>query len=370
MIKINKKEFIAAVSSISPILELKSTMPILTQIKVRYNTDNKLLTLQATDLKTYKTAYIHNVDCDHDCSFMLDNKIIKMLKANKNDGYITFDLSDKKITLKYGNKEYTYTSMCVDNYPQEPMNRGLTGLKFNLIEFNNKLSKVAPVQAKDDTRYVLNGTCFEYKENTLSLVATDGHRMHITNLFCETAYNDFKIIIPKKAINDIVKIKANPKDSLYLICENAYSTIYIRDKNGSINYRYTIENIDGRYTDYLRVIPQNANHKIIIDKKELLQELTDLKPFVNAKYKGVKLNISTNSMTIAATNSDGFIMKTTIKVDNIDNIKMEICFNVDYLIQILKILENDTIDLFLDNPHMSGLIQEGDNKYIVMPMKI
>jgi len=370
MIIINKKEFITAVSSISPILEIKSTMPLLTQIKVRYNTDNKLLTLQATDLKTYKTAYIHGVDCDNNCSFMLDNKIIKMLKVNKKDGSITFDTSGNKITLKYGNKEYTYTSMDVDNYPQEPRNKGITELKFNLVEFNSKLSKVAPVQAKDDTRYVLNGTCLDYKENTLSLVATDGHRMHLTNLFCESDYDDFKIIIPNKAINDIVKIKADTHDSLYLICEEAYTTIYIRDKQGIINYRYTIENVAGRYVDYLKVIPQNANHKIVMDKKELLQELTDLKPFVNAKYKAVKLNISANNMTITATNSEGFIMKTTIKVDNIDNIEIEICFNVDYLIHILKILEDDTIDLFLDNPNMSGLIQEGDNKYIVMPMKI
>jgi len=370
MIIINKKEFITAVSSISPILEIKSTMPLLTQIKVRYNTDNKLLTLQATDLKTYKTAYIHGVDCDHDCIFMLDNKIIKMLKANKKDGYITFDTSGNKITLKYGNKEYTYTSMNVDNYPQEPRNKGITELKFNLVEFNSKLSKVAPVQAKDDTRYVLNGTCLDYKENNLSLVATDGHRMHLSNLFCESDYDDFKIVIPKKAINDIVKIKADPYDSLYLICEESYTTIYIRDKQGIIKYRYTIENISGRYPNYPKVVPQSANHKIIIDKKELLQELTDLKPFVTAKYKGVRLNISTNSMTISATSSDGFIMKTTIKVDNIDNIEIEICFNVDYLIQILKILENETIDLFLDNPNMSGLIQEGDSKYIIMPMKI
>ena len=370
MIKINKKEFITAVSSISEILEIKSTMPLITQIKVRYNTDNKLLTLQSTDLKTYKTAYIHGVDCDHDCIFMLDNKIIKMLKANKKDGYITFDTSGNKITLKYGNKEYTYTSMNVDNYPQEPINKGITELKFNLVEFNNKLSKVAPVQAKDDTRYVLNGTCLDYKENTLSLVATDGHRMHLSNLFCESTYNDFTIVIPKKAINDIVKIKADPHDSLYLICEDTYTTIYIRDKQGIIKYRYSIENIAGRYPNYPKVVPQNANHKIVIDKKELLQELTDLKPFVNAKYKGVRLNISANNITISATNSEGFIMKTTIKVDNIDNIKIEICFNVDYLIQILKIIENETIDLFLDNPHMSGMFQESDSKYIIMPMKI
>jgi len=370
MIKINKKEFITAVNSISPILELKSTMPLITQIKVSYNTANKILALQATDLKTYKTAYVHDVDCDHDCSFMLDTKIIKMLKANKKDGSITFDILGNKITLKYENKEYTYTSMCVDNYPQEPRNKGISELKFNLVEFNNKLSKVAPVQAKDDTRYFLNGTCFDYSQNNLSLVATDGHRMHLTNLFCESAYNDFKIIIPKKAINDIVKIKAAPQDSLYLICEDAYTTIYIIDKKGIIIYRYNIENIAERYTDYLRVVPKNANHKIIMDKKELLQELTDLKPFVNAKYKGVRLNISANNMAITATSSDGFIMKTTIIINNIDNIEIEICFNVDYLIHILKILENETIDLFLDNPHMSGMIQEGDNKYIVMPMKI
>ena len=363
---LNKDDLLKPLQSMLSVANSKSTMPLLSCILFDINDGN--LKITASDLEAEISCNIA-VNCSSSIKLALSaDKIYNIVRSLNDNAIIEFKINDNKVTITSSNSTFNLISLNADNFPLVDSNIHEQA-SFNLSQqdFHHIISKVDFSMANDDTRYFLNGMFWEIKANLLRAVSTDGHRMSITEAIVDSKVLDTtcQSIIPKKAITELKKI-VEKTDHNIKIC---LGKNYLKAEFGS--FVFISKLIDGRYPDYQKVIPKNNTKLLAIDKQVLKNSLLRTSILANDKYKGVRLNVSAGQILLSANNPDNEKAEVKVEVQYTDD-SMEICFNYKYLLDIINVLSEDTITIYLDNPNMSALVKdEKDNSlFIIMPMKI
>ena len=363
---LNKDDLLKPLQSMISVANSKSTMPLLYCILFDISEGN--LKITASDLDTEISCNIA-INCDKSIKLALNaDKIHSIVRSLNDNSMINFKINDNKVTITSNNSTFNLMSLNADNYPliDSKINEQAS-FDLSQQDFHHIISKVDFSMANDDTRYFLNGMFWEINSNLLRAISTDGHRMSITEAIIDSKVLDSTCssIIPKKAIIELKKIVAKT-DQIIKIC---LGKNYLKAQFGS--FAFISKLIDGRYPDYQKVIPKNNTKLLAIDKHVLKNSLLRTSILANDKYKGVRLNISQGQLLLSANNPDNEKAEDKIEVQYNDD-TMEICFNYKYLLDIISVLSEETITIYLDNPNMSALIKdEKDNSlFIIMPMKI
>jgi DNA polymerase-3 subunit beta len=152
--------------------------------------------------------------------------------------------------------------------------------------------------------------------------------------------------------------------------EFALGTNHVRCQIGDI--RFTSKLIDGKFPEYSRVIPANANRIIDADRETLRQSLHRTAILSNEKYRGIRLSIKPNQLTLQAHNPEQEEAEDQIEVIYAGE-EIEIGFNVTYLLEALSVIETSRVNIALTDSNSSCLVTaaEADGaKYVVMPMRL
>ncbi|AXA32899.1 DNA polymerase III subunit beta [Francisella adeliensis] len=363
---LNRDDLLKPLQSMLSIANSKSTMPLLSCILFDIQ-DNKLK-ITASDLDTEITCSIA-INCDANMKLALNaDKIYNIVRSLNDNSMIDFNINDNKVTISSNNSKFNLMSLNADNFPLADGNiQEESGFDLSQQDFHHIISKIDFSMANDDTRYFLNGMFWEVNGNLLRAVSTDGHRMSITEAIINSKVIDTtcQSIIPKKAITELKKIVAKTEDTIK-IC---LGKTYLKAEFGE--FIFISKLIDGRYPDYQKVIPKNNTKLLAVDKKVLKDSLLRTSILANDKYKGVRLNISPGQILLSANNPENEKAEESVEVQYNED-SMEICFNYRYLLDIISVLNEDTMSIYLDNPNMSALVKdEKDNSlFIIMPMKI
>ncbi|KEI35177.1 DNA polymerase III subunit beta [Allofrancisella frigidaquae] len=363
---INRDGLLKPLQSMLSVANSKSTMPLLSCILFDINNNN--LKITASDLDTEISCDIP-VTCDTPIKLALNaDKIFNIVRSLTDNSIIDFNINDNKVTIVSNNSTFNLISLNADNYPLIDSNINEQA-SFDLTQqdFHHIISKVDFSMASDDTRYFLNGMFWEINSNLLRAVSTDGHRMSITEAIIDSKVLDStsQSIIPRKAILELKKIVGKTEQPIK-IC---LGKNYLKAQFGSFSFISKL--IDGRYPDYQKVIPKNNTKLLAVDKQIFKNSLLRTSILANDKYKGIRLDVSAGQMLLSANNPDNEKAEDTVEVQYNDQ-PIEICFNYRYLLDIINVLSEETMSIYLDNPNMSALIKdEKDNSlFIIMPMKI
>jgi DNA polymerase-3 subunit beta len=221
--------------------------------------------------------------------------------------------------------------------------------------------------AQQDVRYYLNGLMLEPDNGVLRAVATDGHRLAICEYPMDVGdTTGQQVIVPRKGIQELHRLLED--DTAAVQVEIGTNHIRITTKE----LRFTSKLIDGRFPDYNRVIPKDANKSLVIDRDVLRQALTRTSILSNEKYRGIRLDLSKNNLKIQAHNPEQEEAVDEIEV-TYDNDPLEIGFNVTYLLDVLAAVDSDAVEFLLNDANSSALIHKpgiDDCRYVVMPMRL
>ncbi len=222
-----------------------------------------------------------------------------------------------------------------------------------------------------DARHFLNGLFLERNEDSLVAVATDGHRLALSETTVGNLGDLTTCIIPRKCISELKRILAaddNNKDNLM--------TIGINNKNliaKTNNYVIKSKLIEGKYPDYRKVFPQNLPNTLVINKNSFKSALHRMSILSSEQYKGVKLSLRSSSLDLTTTNP-----QQEKGEDNIDCIytgdPMEVGFNLAYLLEVIDVIETENVQLKFDTQDTGCMLTSDDDapssKYIIMPMRV
>src|SRR6202171_2607371 len=220
--------------------------------------------------------------------------------------------------------------------------------------------------AQQDVRYYLNGMLLEIDGLSLRAVATDGHRLAL----CETALaakakTSQQVIVPRKGVLELQRVLTADGTA-----DVAIGTNHVRAQIGDV--RFTTKLIDGRFPEYSRVIPAAAPSAIRAYRDILRQALQRTAILSNEKYRGIRVTVKNNVVTVQAHNPEQEEAEEEIEV-SYDGGDLEGGFNENYLLDAFAAIQGKEVELGLTDSNSSCLIRSPGNataRYVVMPMRL
>ena len=365
---VNQQDLQQALNYCQGVIEKRSTLPILSNILL--DASNSKLTITATDLDLIFIHQLNNVEILEEgkttttSSIMYD--IIRKLTSGKK---INLTLSDVS-KLQVESEKSIFNLNCISATEFQ-----LTDENFNENEFIIKskqllklLNKCKFSVSNDETRHYLSGIYFHQTEvedkNYLTAVATDSHRMSISKIRLDEKIEFDPIILPKKTIFQLCSLLDSYDGDVKV--SNLKSKIKFELNNSILISKL----IDGKFPNYIQVIPKNNQKKLEIDLKLFLNSVDRVASVSLDKKDGVKFNLSNDTLNLSVNNTNSGDGKETLNV-KFDH-DLEISFNSRYLIDVASQLDGDRVEIFFNDTGSPALIKDPgdfDSIYVVMPMK-
>ncbi|WP_190600415.1 DNA polymerase III subunit beta [Candidatus Vesicomyidisocius sp. SY067_SCS001] len=365
-IQLSVKELLEPLQTVISVIEKKQTLPILAHVLIQLK--NNLLTLTTTDMEIeIKTSQI--IKNKEKISFTIYAKdLINIINKLPENTILNFNINFRKINIKVNKNSFELNTFKHKDFPSLPKIKNKNIIKIKRKILKNLIENTSFSMGNQDIRAYLNGLYFEINKNNIIVVATDGHRLSIGKIKqINNSFNKKTVILPRKSILEFSKLlNKNKNEEINIYTSNNY--FYLITNNTTIISKL----INSKFPNYLPVIPTDFNNTIIINRLNFLNSLQQASIFVEKRTKGVKL-IFKNSQLYIFSNSERGQAKTQIKTKNF-NKKIEIEFNINYLISILEKLSTNEINMIIPKEKNKSCLLHSMNddiyQYIVMPMRL
>jgi len=235
-------------------------------------------------------------------------------------------------------------------------------------QFLKLLNKCKFSVSNDETRHYLSGIFLhqtQLEEKTfLTAAATDSHRMSISKFRLPEKINFDPVILPKKAIFQLCSLLEEYDGDVKI--SNVKSKIKFELNNSILISKL----IDGKFPNYVQVIPKNNQKKLEVDLKLFLDSVDRVASVSLDKKDGVKFNLAKNVLNLSVNNTNSGDGKESLNVKFEHD--LDISFNSRYLIDVASQLDGEKIEIFFNDTGSPALIKDPsdfDSIYVVMPMK-
>lgn len=364
---ITREQLLTPLQQIVSVIEKRQTMPILSNVKLVVN-DN-VLTLTGTDLELQQVANINLETAESGAITVPAKKFLDLIRLSPSEALITIETADDdKILVKSGRSRFSLSTLPAENYPEFSEDKLPNQFFINAGKLKKALSKTMFCMANNDVRYYLNGLMLNINNDTLKIVASDGHRLSIytDKLDTETGYEE-RIIIPRKGVIELAKLLDDADAELNVEFSANNIRVSIKDTV------FSAKLIDAKYPDFSKVFSQDFMSELIADRQGLKDTLTRVAVLSNEKFKGVSFDVSENLIKLSSHNPEHDEGEEEIEVEFSDN-PLLIAFNANYLLDAIGNLDGEKVALIFASNALSCFIQEtaldSNYKYIVMPVRL
>jgi DNA polymerase-3 subunit beta len=364
-IKITRELLLPVLQATNNVVERRQTLPILSNLL--FQVEGSRIRVTATDMEVELVHEIENPGNSDGALALPARKLLDICRALPADAELTIEGSGTKAKIASGRSRFSLASMKADDFPS-------IGSFDVQVEFTMPAETLIDLvesthfaMAHQDVRYYLNGMLLEMDNNRLRAVATDGHRLALTDKTIELDLDQVRQhIIPRKGVLEIARLlNATGGEVTVAIGEN-----HLRVAGGQQSL--TTKLVDGRFPDYERVIPREGSNTVLADREILRAGLSRASILSNEKFRGIRLILKKGLLTAVAHNPEQEEAEEEIEVDYTGE-AMEVGFNVSYLLDVLGVMRTDQVRIELVDANSSCLLRAPDDassRYVVMPMRL
>jgi DNA polymerase III subunit beta len=289
------------------------------------------------------------------------------------DAEITIKLLENHwVSIRCGRSNTKMVGMSRSNFPSLPTFPTAGVVKIPAQVLRSMIAKTGFAIASEESRYTLNGALMVLKPESITMVATDGHRLsHIerTGGKFEGVSGEMKTLVPKKAMDELKSLlDATDDDDIEFAKDE--STLFFR-----IGQRLlTSRQLTGQFPNYEAVLPKDNNKSITVHGEDLSAAISRVAQFADERSRAVKMRLEKGELKLSASSTETGESEDSIEIDyNGDTIA--IGFNAQYLLDFLKATGAGEVKLEFKDSQSAGQMRpaEGDEykyRYIVMPMRI
>ena len=346
------------------VVERRQTMPILSNILLVAKDGE--LSVTATDLEVELVAKAEvSVESEGEIT-VSGRKLLDICKALPDGAEISINVSGEKLSIRSGRSKFSMVTLPAVEFPTVEDIKAGQVITVPQEVLARLIEKTHFSMAQQDVRYYLNGMLLETDGNFLRAVATDGHRLALSQAKLDgEKLEDQQVIVPRKGVLELQRLLGSKGN-----VDIELGTNHIRIQLGGI--RFTSKLIDGRFPEYERVIPKETNNELTADKEALRSALQRTAILSNEKYRGIRLVIRDSGVVLQAHNPEQEEAEEEVEVEYSGD-DIEIGFNVNYLLDAIGAVEGDTVTLSVVDSNSSCLVREPGNdssKFVVMPMRL
>jgi len=366
VLKATQDKVLAVLQSVAGIVERRHTVPILANVLIRKTGNALQLTTSDLEIQIRTTAELGG-DVGDFTTTVGARKLIDILKTMPADQTVSLENSQSKLIMKGGKSRFTLTSLPAEDFPLVQESPSF-GPAFSVPQkvLKGLLGQVSFAMAVQDIRYYLNGILFVAEGKTLSLVATDGHRLAFASAELDAEVPKQEVILPRKTVLELQRLLSDADGAIEMQFANNQA------KFSFAGMEFVTKLVEGKFPDYNRVIPRNHHNSVTLGRAPLLASLQRTAIMTTDKFKGVRLNIEPGSLRVASSNAEQEEAVDELDIDYGGD-SIEIGFNVSYLIDALANMGQDMVRIDLADGNSSALLcipEDPNFKYVVMPMRI
>ena len=354
-----REKLLKALTISSRLVSSRIGLPILQNIYLEVK--NKTLTVCSTNLDS-SIQFDIEVKNEDKGSLTVPAKTMLDYLYNNNDELITLDSVDTNLKVESSTHKASLKGISAQDYPSLPDATLSYKLPFSVNELEKAISYTAFAAATDETRPVLTGLLWKFKDKKLQIVATDGFRLALYETESpEDITEDY--IIPKKSIQEVQKI-FEEKD-----VEIGFSPTQVVFKGDGANF--TSRLIDGSFPNFEAIIPKTKNIEITTKSSDLQKALRIACLFSRDSAYTTSLILEGNNLEINAVSPQLGETSNKVVVDNPSNQPFKISVNAQYLIDVLSVLGDEVCISFIDqkSPIVVTIPKKSYFTYLVMPLR-
>ncbi|MBD7987407.1 DNA polymerase III subunit beta [Luteimonas sp. Sa2BVA3] len=362
---LQREAFLKPLAQVVNVVERRQTLPVLANLLALVQDGQ--LSLTGTDLEVEMVARCAVDDAQDGEVTIPARKLFDIVRALPDGSKVTVSQSGDRITVQAGRSRFTLASLPANDFPSIDEVEATERVEVPEAALKELIERTAFAMAQQDVRYYLNGLLFDLGEHRLRCVATDGHRLAL----CEAALDGGtqakrQIIVPRKGVTELQRLLEGGDRVLEL----EMGRNHIRVKRDDVTF--TSKLIDGRFPDYEAVIPIGADREVKVDREVLRASLQRAAILSNEKYRGVRIEVSPGQLKISAHNPEQEEAQEEVEADtSVDG--LAVGFNVNYLLDALGALRDETVVLALRDANSSALVREAANersRHVVMPLRL
>src|SRR5262250_584815 len=369
-ITVSKFELLRELTATQGVVERKTTIPILSNYLFEAGGDR--LSLTATDLDlSLRTACAAKVKKEGSCTIPARklHDYVKLLP----DADITIKLLENHwVSIRCGRSNTKMVGMAKSNFPSLPAfpTHGVVTIPAQVLR--GLIARTGFAISNEESRYTLNGALMLLKPESITMVATDGHRLahceRIGEKF-EGISGEMKTLVPKKAMDEL-KSLLDSADAETIEFAKDESTLFFRIGSRLLTSRQ----LTGQFPNFEAVLPKEITKSVSVQGDELGAAIARVAQFADERSRAVRLKLEKGELKLSASSTETGESEDSIEVAY-NGDAMAIGFNAQYLIDFIKAAGGGEVKLELKDPQSAGQLRpaEGEDykyRYIVMPMRI
>jgi len=365
--EIAREALIKPLQLVTGVVERRQTLPVLSNVLLALN--KKQLSLTGTDLEVEITGSVEVDSAASDGEITVPaRKLMDICKSLPDSATLKIQHDDDKLKIQSGRSRFSLSTLPATDFPGVEESSGALEFAVSKELLKAMLHNTNFAMAQQDVRYYLNGMLIEVGPDYLRVVSTDGHRLAMQTEDLKAGVSDTTgVIVPRKGILELSRLlsEGDEEDVKVIIGSN-----HVRATMA--NFTFTSKLVDGKFPDYNRVLPKGGDKNVIAAREQLRDSLNRTAILSNEKFRGIRMILSDDELKIVANNPEQEEAEETVPVEYKGD-SLEIGFNVMYLVDVLNVLDSDSVHLIVSDPNSSALLQSSENSnatYVVMPMRL
>jgi len=368
-ITVGKVELLRELTATQGVVERKTTIPILSNYLFEAAGDKLMLTATDLDL-SLRTSCNAKVKKEGACTIPA-RKLYDYVRLLP-DADITIRLLENHwVSIRCGRSNTKMVGMARSNFPGLPVFPSAGAIKIPAAVLRSMIAKTGFAIANEESRYTLNGALMVLKPESITMVATDGHRLaHIerTGEKFDGVSGEMKTLVPKKAM-----------DELKMLLDSDVETIDFAKDESTLFFRVgprllTSRQLTGQFPNYEAVLPKDINKSVMIQGEELGAAISRVAQFADERSRAVRLRLEKGELKLSASSTESGESEDSLEVAY-NGDAMAIGFNAQYLLDFIKAVGAGEVKLELKDPQSAGQMRPAESedykyRYIVMPMRI
>jgi DNA polymerase-3 subunit beta len=370
--KTNRDHFANGLAQVLNVVGSKATMPILSNVLIEAEKDR--LSLTTTNLDLGIRCRI-KAEVKETGSVTLPVKRLASIVRELPNVDVAVDASpNHQVKLSSGGSTFRIMGIGRDEFPPLPEFGDEKAYTLEQSELSGMLKSVAYAQSTDETRYILNGVYFNFRDGKLSLVATDGRRLAVVSKEMEVpAASAGAIILPAKTVAELtrlldkgekVKINFNDRRCAFQIASD-------KDTSGLVDNTYLYSKVvEGSYPNYQQVIPKETHQRIKLERELFLQCVHRAALVCSEKANSVKIKLSSNLLEITAQSPDFGEAHESMAI-GYSGPELQVAFNPAFLLDPLRALSKDEVFFEVKDEVSPGVFKTLESFIcVIMPVRL
>ncbi len=367
---IGRQDFEKAIQRVLAVVSPKTTLPVLGNFLVEADAKKKALSLTATDLDMTVTTSVE-ATVEGGGAVTLPAKKVSEIVRELRDAEVSVSADGEEVAITCGKSNFKIVGIPAEEFPTLPKSDPENAFPVDADRVARMVDKVSFCTSKDETRPSLNGAYWEFEKDGTTMTATDGHR-----LATFTSKGDFaklagkNMIVPPKALSHTVRIiGAEAEGTVKVAVADNHVAFFVGTT--TINSRL----LEGPFPNYRQVIPKDNDKELIADREALASAVRRVAVLADALTHQVRLALGKKKIELVVSTPDvGEAREEVVAAFNAE--KMEVGYNANYLLDVLKHIDSDEVRFLLGTAVgaavVSGVDTGDDEDYtcLLMPLRL